>query len=76
MVIPFALANGGTRCRGALVAPRACVQFGLWLLSRRFANAPDAGFDDIALHQVGPDQRGFLEFWERELAPKAASRAR
>jgi G6PDH family F420-dependent oxidoreductase len=29
----------------------------------------DAGFDHIALHQVGPDQKGFLEFWERELRP-------
>jgi coenzyme F420-dependent glucose-6-phosphate dehydrogenase len=29
----------------------------------------DAGFDRIALHQVGPDQEGFFDFWERELAP-------
>lgn len=29
----------------------------------------DAGADHIYLHQIGPDQEGFLEFWERELAP-------
>ena len=29
-----------------------------------------AGFDRIALHQVGPDQDGFFRFWERELQPE------
>ncbi len=29
-----------------------------------------AGFDGIALHQIGPDQEGFFKFWERELAPR------
>ncbi|MEY2396966.1 MAG: hypothetical protein QOJ00_140 [Actinomycetota bacterium] len=29
----------------------------------------DAGFDHIYLHQIGPDQRGFLEFWQEELGP-------
>ena len=29
-----------------------------------------AGFDRIALHQVGPDQEGFFRFWEQELQPK------
>lgn len=29
----------------------------------------DAGFDHIHFHQVGPDQRGFLEFWQTRLAP-------
>jgi G6PDH family F420-dependent oxidoreductase len=27
----------------------------------------DAGFDHIHFHQVGPDQRGFAEFWRKEL---------
>jgi G6PDH family F420-dependent oxidoreductase len=27
----------------------------------------DAGFDHIAIHQIGPDQDGFLAFWEKEL---------
>ena len=27
----------------------------------------EAGFDHIALHQVGPDQEGFFHFWEQEL---------
>jgi G6PDH family F420-dependent oxidoreductase len=28
----------------------------------------DAGFDHVAIHNVGPDQEGFLRFYERELA--------
>jgi coenzyme F420-dependent glucose-6-phosphate dehydrogenase len=31
-----------------------------------------AGFDRIALHQIGPDQEGFFRFWEQELRPKLA----
>jgi G6PDH family F420-dependent oxidoreductase len=27
----------------------------------------EAGFDRVALVQIGPDQEGFLGFWEREL---------
>lgn len=30
----------------------------------------DAGFDRVYLHQVGPDQRGFIEFAQRELLPR------
>ena len=30
-----------------------------------------AGFDRIALHQVGPDQDGFFRFWEQELQPSS-----
>ena len=33
----------------------------------------DAGFDHIVLIGVGPDQEGFLRFWEHELAPKSAA---
>ena len=29
----------------------------------------DAGFDQVYIHQVGPDQAGFLEFARRELLP-------
>jgi coenzyme F420-dependent glucose-6-phosphate dehydrogenase len=29
----------------------------------------DAGYDHVYLHQVGPDQAGFLRFTERELLP-------
>ena len=28
------------------------------------------GLDHIHLHQIGPDQEGFLAFWEQELRPK------
>ncbi len=30
----------------------------------------DAGFDHVYIHQIGPDQEGFFDFFERELAPK------
>jgi G6PDH family F420-dependent oxidoreductase len=30
----------------------------------------DAGFDHVYLHQVGPDQEGFLDFAARELLPR------
>lgn len=29
----------------------------------------DAGYDEVYLSQVGPDQQGFLDFWQRELRP-------
>ena len=29
----------------------------------------DAGYDHVYLHQVGPDQAGFIEFAERDLLP-------
>ncbi len=32
-------------------------------------NCLNAGFDGVALHQIGPDQTGFFDFWRRELAP-------
>jgi G6PDH family F420-dependent oxidoreductase len=33
----------------------------------------EAGYDEIYLSQIGPEQEGFFEFWERELAPALAS---
>ena len=32
-----------------------------------------AGFDHVALHQVGPDQEGFFRFWEQELRPSLST---
>jgi G6PDH family F420-dependent oxidoreductase len=29
----------------------------------------DAGYTTVCLHQIGPDQEGFLQFWEKELRP-------
>ena len=29
-----------------------------------------AGYDHVYVHQVGPDQDGFLRFYEREVLPK------
>lgn len=31
----------------------------------------DAGFDHVYVHQVGPDQDGFFDFYEREVLPEA-----
>jgi G6PDH family F420-dependent oxidoreductase len=31
----------------------------------------DAGFDHVYIHQVGPDQEGFMRFTQRELMPRA-----
>jgi G6PDH family F420-dependent oxidoreductase len=33
-----------------------------------------AGFDHVYVHQVGPDQQGFLGFYEREMLSRAAVR--
>jgi coenzyme F420-dependent glucose-6-phosphate dehydrogenase len=53
------------------------------LIAEQVACGPDAdrvleelrsyegkGLDHIHLHQIGPDQEGFLAFWENELRPK------
>lgn len=34
----------------------------------------DAGFDEVYVAQVGPDQRGFLEFYAKEVLPHFAGR--
>jgi coenzyme F420-dependent glucose-6-phosphate dehydrogenase len=36
---------------------------------RAIQKCADAGFDHIGLHQVGPDQDGFIDFWTKELRP-------
>ena len=30
----------------------------------------DAGYDHVCVHQVGKDQKGFFEFYEREILPE------
>lgn len=35
----------------------------------------EAGFDHVYFHQVGPDQEGFLRFFERELGPALRDQA-
>jgi G6PDH family F420-dependent oxidoreductase len=32
-----------------------------------------AGFDHVYVHQVGPDQEGFMRFYQREVLPKLSS---
>ncbi len=39
---------------------------------RKFA---DAGFDSVYVHQVGPDQDGFIDFYSREVIPAASDTA-
>jgi G6PDH family F420-dependent oxidoreductase len=34
-----------------------------------------AGFDHVYVHQVGPDQKGFMAFYEREILPNIAQLA-
>jgi hypothetical protein len=36
----------------------------------------DAGFDHVYVHQVGPDQEGFMRFYQREILPKFHGQAR
>ena len=38
----------------------------------RASGARDAGFDHVYVHQVGPDQDGFFDFYEREVLPATA----
>jgi G6PDH family F420-dependent oxidoreductase len=30
----------------------------------------EAGFDEVYVNQIGPDQQGFFTFWEREIRPR------
>ena len=30
----------------------------------------DAGYEQVCVHQIGPDQQGFLKFYEREVLPR------
>ena len=32
----------------------------------------DAGYTHIYVHQIGPDQQGFLDFYQREILPQFA----
>lgn len=38
-----------------------------------FGKYRDAGYDHLYFHQIGPDQAGFLTFFERELLPRLRS---
>ena len=35
-----------------------------------------AGFDHVYLHQIGPDQEGFIRFCQQEILPRYTSQAR
>ena len=34
----------------------------------------DAGFDHLFVHQIGPKQEGFIDFYRREVMPKLRGR--
>jgi coenzyme F420-dependent glucose-6-phosphate dehydrogenase len=34
-----------------------------------------AGFDHVYVHQVGPDQKGFMRFYEHEILPNVSELA-
>ena len=36
----------------------------------------DAGYDHVCVHQVGPDQEGFIKFYEREVLPQVTKATR
>ena len=36
----------------------------------RIREAFDAGYDEVYVQQIGPDQEGFLRFYEREVLPR------
>jgi G6PDH family F420-dependent oxidoreductase len=42
-------------------------------LLERIDAATDAGVDHVYLHQIGPDQEGFLEVWREHLQPRLAA---
>lgn len=35
----------------------------------------DAGFDHVYVHQIGPDQKGFMDFYGREVLPRVSEQA-
>lgn len=37
---------------------------------RELANYFDAGYDEVYVNQIGPEQKGFFEFYEREILPR------
>jgi hypothetical protein len=36
----------------------------------------DAGYQNVYVHQVGPDQEGFLRFYQRQILPHFADRSK
>ena len=34
----------------------------------------NAGYDHVCIHQIGPDQKGFIDFYRREVLPEFANR--
>jgi hypothetical protein len=37
---------------------------------RGLASYIDAGFDEVYVNQIGPEQKGFFEFYGREILPR------
>ena len=41
---------------------------------QRIREYAEAGFEHLCIHQIGPDQEGFLRFYEREILPQLGQR--
>jgi len=41
----------------------------------RFKNTRKRAFDHVSLHQIGPDQEGFFNFYQREVLPRLQEKA-
>jgi hypothetical protein len=39
----------------------------------RIRDYADAGFDEVYVQQIGPDQDRFFDFWASEVAPEFAA---
>jgi coenzyme F420-dependent glucose-6-phosphate dehydrogenase len=42
---------------------------GRWWSTEHSPQYRDAGFDRLWIHQIGPDQEGFLRFYAEEILP-------
>jgi len=43
---------------------------------RELASYVDAGFDEVYVNQIGPEQKGFFEFYGREILPQLEAEAK
>ena len=68
--MPRPLRVGGSHVTEEMVAaivPAAPIPSGM---SRHHRSYLDAGFDEVYVNQIGPEQEGFFEFYTKELKPR------
>ena len=49
---------------------------GLGVAYIRLGRFTDAGFDHVYVHQIGPEQQGFIDFYASEVLPRVKERQR